>query len=432
MTPQTPASPSPPEPSPAGPSLDDKGPASTCPWFLDPQILHRLMACGGAIMTVGLGVWMWSAGLFANPVHAATLFGVANLGLLAGGGYLREATRYRTVGLAIALLACAAMPMQLWFYSAQGLIAINAGGHLWIAAAIICVIYAATAWRLREPAFAYAFVGGVAMTGMLWLADLQVQRLVEVTAPTSFFIALGLIAMHAERFFPLEPGPFSRARFGQAFFRAGATSLALGAAALATAYGLFHIAPGILRNTLYWWSTDRIAQAMPNVGIAAGLMIAAAYGYGYAYVAVRRRRRWAAASLTCGVAAGLMVFDTLAIRPSIELACLAASLAAAIAATYDAVVSRRAHSSASDGRLVAALAALPLELGGVNFAFSSSGPWFEGWRTSVGWITAGAFAAATFAGLVSSCLVRGRDVAGRIPNMRLAGVGLGLTVFAAG
>jgi hypothetical protein len=40
------------------------------------------------------------------------------------------------------------MPLNLWYYSANGLVTLD--GHLWVAAVVICVIYAAAAWRLSN------------------------------------------------------------------------------------------------------------------------------------------------------------------------------------------------------------------------------------------------------------------------------------------
>lgn len=38
------------------------------------------------------------------------------------------------------LLACLLMPLNLWFYDAQGLITLREGGHLWIPAVVCCAL----------------------------------------------------------------------------------------------------------------------------------------------------------------------------------------------------------------------------------------------------------------------------------------------------
>ena len=77
---------------------------------------------------------------------------------------------------AVTLLACLVMPLNLWFYDSQGLITIKDGGHLWVAALVCCVLYAVSASLLRDPMLVYVFVGGVALTGLLLLADQLVSR----------------------------------------------------------------------------------------------------------------------------------------------------------------------------------------------------------------------------------------------------------------
>src|SRR5262249_30751237 len=109
-----------------------------------------------------------------------------------------------------------------------GLIVI--GGHLWVAAVVISALYAASALVLRDEMFVYIFVGGVTMTGLLILADLppSPEKFWEIALPSTMLVVLGLLAIHAERAFPEQEGPFSRRRFGLAFFWSGHALLAAG------------------------------------------------------------------------------------------------------------------------------------------------------------------------------------------------------------
>src|SRR5262249_10908695 len=132
-------------------------------------------------------------------------------------------------GRALTLLACLAMPLNLWFYDAQNLISLRVeGSHLWIAALVCCALYAVSARLLRDPMFVYVFAAGVTMTGLLLLADKSLDRIWEITAPVTLLVALGLAFLHAECIFPPGEGDFSRKRFGLAFFWSGHVVLAAG------------------------------------------------------------------------------------------------------------------------------------------------------------------------------------------------------------
>ena len=59
-------------------------------------------------------------------------------------------------------------------------------------------------------------------------ADRRGTALVLVIAATALVGSLGLVALHTERAFPEGDGPFSRRRFGLAFFWSGQGLLAAG------------------------------------------------------------------------------------------------------------------------------------------------------------------------------------------------------------
>ena len=94
---------------------------------------------------------------------------------------------------------------------------------------------------MRDPLFVYVLVAGVALTGLLLLGDLH--RLEEILAPSTLLVVLALVCLHAERAFPEgEDGPFSRRRFGLAFFWSAQVLLAAGLLLLlgAQLVGLLH------------------------------------------------------------------------------------------------------------------------------------------------------------------------------------------------
>ena len=201
--------------------------------LLSPQTLQRMMTCGGLLLVFGLVAWLWSIGIFENPLVGATLLGGATLGVLGLGAWLHRHTKHELAGTGLTLLAELALPLNLWFYDAQGLVTISEGGRLWIPAAICCGIYAFIARVLRKPMFVYTLVGGVVMTGMLFLADQSIGRFWEVIPQATFLVVTGWLCVFAERLFPREEGDFSRAKFGKAFHWSGLVVLLSGFATLA-------------------------------------------------------------------------------------------------------------------------------------------------------------------------------------------------------
>lgn len=106
-------------------AADDAKRRTLVEYLLDPRSLQALMITGGALLVLGLVVWLWTKGVFDNPVVVASCLGAANIGLLAGGAAMVRFSRYQTAGRAITLLACLVLPLNLWFYDAQGLITLK-------------------------------------------------------------------------------------------------------------------------------------------------------------------------------------------------------------------------------------------------------------------------------------------------------------------
>jgi hypothetical protein len=257
--------------------------------LLDPRSIQWLLAIGGVLLVLGLVIFLAASGFFENPLHVAVVLGGGNLLLLAGGWATVLRSRYQLAGRALTLLACLTMPLNLWFYSAQGLITIEGGG-LWIPALIICVLYAVSARVLKDPTFVYTLVAGVVLTGLLILADHNPANFWQITIPSSMLVILGLICIHLERAFPPDEGPFSRQRFGLAFFWSGQASLAAGLLLLLGA----QLAGGPLYPLFKSWYDFWEAGPSPVVTTTGGKLLAlvlvllGTYAYLYSDVVVRR------------------------------------------------------------------------------------------------------------------------------------------------
>ena len=195
--------------------------------LLDPRSIQWLMGLGGALMVVGLVILLWVNKYFTPPVLAMVMGG-ANIAVMLAGWGLIQKTRYQLVGRGLTLLSCLVMPLNLWYYHAQDLVSIDQ--HLWVAAVVMSALYGASAWILKDEMFVYVFNAGVAMTGLLILADMppSPQKFWEIASPATLLVLLGLAGIHAERAFGENDGPFSRKRFGLAFFASGQVLMAAG------------------------------------------------------------------------------------------------------------------------------------------------------------------------------------------------------------
>ena len=256
--------------------------------LLDPRNIHMLLAFGGALMVVGLVILLWVNELLKPPVVAVGL-GVVNAALLGAGWWLLRGSRYQMAGRAVTLLACLVLPLNLWYYHANSLITLD--GHLWVAALVISVLYAASALVLRDELFVYIFTAGVTLTGLLFLADLppSPEKFWEIAPPATLLVVLGLLAIHAERAFPEEEGPFGRRRFGLAFFWSGHALLAAGLLLVLGA----EIAGDWLYKPVFQNVYEQMkARPSPIVGelrwLALLLVVAGTYAYIYSDLVVRR------------------------------------------------------------------------------------------------------------------------------------------------
>ena len=256
--------------------------------LLDPRSIQWLMGLGGALMVVGLVILLWVNKYFTPPVLAMVMGG-ANIAVMLAGWGLIQKTRYQLVGRGLTLLSCLVMPLNLWYYHAQDLVSIDQ--HLWVAAVVMSALYAASAWILKDEMFVYVFNAGVAMTGLLILADMppSPQKFWEIASPATLLVLLGLAGIHAERAFGENDGPFSRKRFGLAFFASGQVLMAAGLLMIFGAqlggdwlyeawfkqvFDSFHSVPSPICGPLRW--------------LALVLVLSATYAYIYSDIVVRK------------------------------------------------------------------------------------------------------------------------------------------------
>jgi hypothetical protein len=259
--------------------------------LLDPRNIQWLLVLGGVLLVVGLVIWLAAAGYFENKLFVAVCLGAGNGAMLAGGWALIRFSRYQMAGRAVTLLACLLMPLNLWFYNAQGLITLSEGGHLWIPALVCCALYAVSARLLRDPMFVYVLVGGVTLTGLLILVDRDVQGFWEIVRPSTLLVVLGLLCIHAERVFPEGEGPFSRRRFGLAFFWSGHAVLGAGLLLLLGAQACGDWLYDPFFQPLYAaYDAGQPAIVTTEIGRLAALclVLAGIYAYFYSDLVVRR------------------------------------------------------------------------------------------------------------------------------------------------
>jgi hypothetical protein len=298
--------------------------------LLSPQTLQILMLSGGGLLVFGLVIWLWAQGVFENSLITAVCLGVVNLGVLAAGMIEVRNSRYQTAGMALTILACLVLPLNLWFYDAQGLVTLDQGGHLWVAALVCCSLYVGVAWILANPVFVYSIVGGVALTGMLFLADQKIDRFWEITSPSALLMVIGMVCIHAERLFPMNDGPFSRAKFGTAFFRAGHMALAMGMSILISGHLVGWVYEPLFAE-FGWFPEPAVATQTNLKVIALMLSIAAAYSYLYSQIVVADRGRYTASAIATLLWCGLITMDLLAIPFTMEVAALIAAGGALLA-----------------------------------------------------------------------------------------------------
>ena len=292
--------------------------------LLDPRAVHWLLMLGGGLAVIGGLVWLISKGVFDDPLYVAAGMIVGTLAGLGAGWWVSLKTRYAVAGRALTSLACAVAPLTLWFLHAQGLVTVDGG--LWVGGVICCLLYLATVFVLRDPLYLYAIQGGVILTVLLLLGDLH--KIDDPAWLSLFLIAMGLIALHAERAFPPErpdgpPVEFSRRRYGRPLFWGGRAAVAISLL--------------ILAGVQAWdWGFDALTAAVENLSgatrptnllavsawAAAGVWLAGAYAFIYSELVVRRSGYDLFNAAGCAAMAGITVLVAADLRAEWYVAAL--------------------------------------------------------------------------------------------------------------
>ncbi len=377
--------------------------------LLDPRSIQWLLGSGGALLVLGLVIWLAASGFFEDPKFLAVCLGIGNALLLAGGWTLILRTRYQTAGRALTLLACLVMPLNLWFYNAQGLIVLSGGGPLWLPALVCCVLYAASARILRDPTFVYVFVAGVTMTGLLILADQRLQRFEEIASPSVMLVTFGLLCIHVERAFVEGDSPFSRRRFGLAFFWSGHAVLAGGLLLLLGAQmcggWLYPLFESIYLE--YGAGPSPIVTTDWGKWLALFLVSAGVYAYAYSDLVVRRVGAYIYLSVFCLLWAEVLALGLLPWQvPMVEVAIITLAATALLANLMVAKM------TATDSRLVRVsppvglfLSVAPVVLG-VLLHFRATSPLLGWWRYQLDWTYVAAMLTAAVSCRMSAHLFR--------------------------
>ncbi len=293
--------------------------------ILDPHSIQWFLGLGGTIFIIGLVIWLATLGIFDNPLIVAVALGIGNAAVLGGGWAMIRFSRYQTAGRAITLLASLVMPLNLWFYHSYDLITLE--GHLWLAALVCCVIYLASALLLRDHLFVYVFNGGIALTGLLMLADMG--RFWEIASPATLLVVLGLLSIHVERAFPEIESPFSRRRFGLAFFHSGHVLMAAGLllVLIAQVAGDWLYQP-LFKPMYQSWHLDPAVIVTERWGqfLALALVLAGSYAYFYSDIVVRRIGVYVYMAVFTLLWAEMLVIELVALHVTAEAAILALAL----------------------------------------------------------------------------------------------------------
>ena len=250
--------------------------------LLDPRSIQWMLMLGGGLLVLGAIIWLVSKKVFDDPKVLAAALGAGSLAILGLGWWLELKTRFRTAGQALTFLGCIIAPLNLWFYDAQNLITIE--GNLWVGGVICCLIYAVTVFVLRDPLFMYAVEGGVTLTLLLLLANLN--KITDTSFLCLFLTTIGLISIHGERAFPPgEEGTFTRRKFGMPLFWSGHVQLASGLLILLGSQCAAWLFDPRRHISDWTWEGNSLTH---HSLLAGGLWLAGMYAYFYSDLVVRR------------------------------------------------------------------------------------------------------------------------------------------------
>lgn len=252
---------------------------------LDPKSIQWLLLFGGGLAVLGVIVWLVSLGLFKNKLMLAGCLGAGSLAVLGAGWYVSLKTKYHTAGQAVTFLGCVILPLNLWFWHAQGLVTLD--NHLWIGGLICCALYAATIYVLKNPVFVYAMESGATLTVLLLLADYQV--LTDTTWLAVALVSLGGISIYAggtvNQLERTLPEGSTRKKYGLPTFWSGHVQLAAGALTLLGTQTWSWLSTTSWKLVSISWDGNVLSE---NSLLAGGLWLAATYLYVYSDLVVRR------------------------------------------------------------------------------------------------------------------------------------------------
>ena len=369
--------------------------------LLDPNAILWLLTFGGGLSVLGLVIWLTSLGVFKNPFVVAGSLGAGSVATLAVGCWLALSTRFVTAGKALSFLSCVVLPLNLWYYESQGMMAVE--GNLWVAAFVICWLYVGVVYLLRDAVFLYAVEAGVTLTTLLMMASLG--RLTDVTYLSLTLVVLGLISVHAERSFPPDSTTFPRRRFGMALFWSGQTQLIAGLG--------FLLASQIIREFFQsaglWLSIRWTGVLLTDWNwLAAGVWLAGAYAWLYSDIVVRRAGVYTYLAGVCLMFAGVTVVGLDVATESLIIVLAAMAVGAALLSNFLPTANDRYRRSLGPASLL--LGFLSVALGAVAHLRATNVTLAETtWARETGWYFVLALATAAAANRLLVALPRGRD-----------------------
>lgn len=355
--------------APAAPASAASEPSG--PWMqrmlealLDPRSITWLLTLGGGLMVLGGLIWLISQGILENPFVLALLLTSSSVAILVAGWFVTLKTRYRTAGRALTFLGCVVLPLNLWFYHAQGLLLLEGG--LWVGGVACVLLYVATVWLLREPLFVYAVEAGITITSVLLLGEFGVVG--QATQLCVVLMSLALISIHAHKAFPTE-GSFTQDKYGMPLFWSGQLQLLAALVILATTQAASLLIAQI--GNVFAIPKGGIPLTVGHL-VPGCLWIAGAYAYIYSDLAVRRIGLYTYLSAICLIMAELTILgiDLAGIEgliAAMALTAMAVSLVAKFVPDKEGVLAR------TIAPLALVLSVLPVLMGlGWHFRATSS------------------------------------------------------------
>jgi hypothetical protein len=351
--------------------------------LLDPRSIQWMLTLGGGLMVLGLIIWLASLGIFKSPVMVAVIMGAGSLAILGAGWFVALQTRYKMAGQALTFLGCVVLPLNLWYYHAQGLILLDGG--LWQAGLACCLLYAATVYVLRDPLFMYAVEVGISLTMLLLLGSLGHA---DTAAYVSLvFMGMALISIHVERAFAEDAEVFTRRRFGLPLFWCGHGQLAVSLVVLFFCQGLGWVFEPALKFVDSTWVTNSLAS---HFLLAGGLWLVGTYAYLYSDIVVRRIGVYMYLAAFCAVMAQVTLVVGYRISPEALITVLAVTaLAATFVDRFTTVGKERLGRALPPLAMI--LGALPIGLG-ILLHLRATSAIFESinWECETGWPFVGA------------------------------------------